>query len=123
MEKPEQSLFAEFLDYWHGKCAGRPMPTRADIDPLDIPRLLPHVYLVESSWHPAERAATQRTFVIDASSGEVTRHAATMQAYTDDEYRQLLGECGFEEMESHPSLTGGGHESQPGMVALLARSG
>jgi hypothetical protein len=47
VEKSEQSLLAEFLDYWRGKCAGRPMPTRADIDPLDIPRLLPHVYLVD----------------------------------------------------------------------------
>jgi len=33
--------------YWRGKAAGRPMPARADIDPIDIPRLLPDVMLVE----------------------------------------------------------------------------
>lgn len=34
-------------DYWQRIAAGRPMPGRADLDPLDIPRLLPHVMLVD----------------------------------------------------------------------------
>lgn len=54
MEKPEQSLLTEFLDYWRGKCDGRPMPRRADIDPLDIPRLLPHVYLIDIHENPLD---------------------------------------------------------------------
>lgn len=33
--------------YWLGKAAGRAMPSRADIDPVDIPKLLPDVMLVE----------------------------------------------------------------------------
>jgi hypothetical protein len=33
--------------YWRGKAAGRAMPSRADIDPIDIPKLLPDVMLVE----------------------------------------------------------------------------
>jgi hypothetical protein len=33
--------------YWQGKAAGRSMPGRADIDPTEIPRLLPDVMLVE----------------------------------------------------------------------------
>src|ERR1051325_7524125 len=37
----------EALDYWHGKLSGRAMPARADLDPAEIPRLLPHVMLVE----------------------------------------------------------------------------
>lgn len=37
----------EALDYWRSKSAGRPMPRRSDIDPIDIPKLLPHVMLVE----------------------------------------------------------------------------
>ena len=36
------------LDYWRLKSAGRSMPRRADIDPLDIPKLLPHVMVVEA---------------------------------------------------------------------------
>ena len=45
--KPEHSYLVEFLEYWRGKCDGRAMPARADIDPLEIPRLLPYVYLVD----------------------------------------------------------------------------
>ena len=33
--------------YWHKKAAGRRMPCRADIDPIEIPRLLPDVMLVD----------------------------------------------------------------------------
>src|SRR5579864_2837401 len=34
-------------DYWRGKAAGRAMPRRADIDPTEIPKLLPDVMLVD----------------------------------------------------------------------------
>ena len=34
-------------DYWAGKRRGRAMPARADLDPIDIPALLPHVFLIE----------------------------------------------------------------------------
>ena len=33
--------------YWRDKAAGRAMPGRADIDPIEIPKLLPDVMLVE----------------------------------------------------------------------------
>jgi hypothetical protein len=35
------------LGYWQEKCAGRLMPTRADIDPAEIRRFLPHITLVD----------------------------------------------------------------------------
>lgn len=34
--------------YWKSKCRGDRLPRRADIDPLDIPRLLPLITLVEA---------------------------------------------------------------------------
>jgi hypothetical protein len=34
-------------DYWRCKVAGRAMPRRADIDPTEIPKLLPDVMLVD----------------------------------------------------------------------------
>jgi len=34
-------------DYWRCKAAGRAMPGRADIDPTEIPKLLPDVMLVD----------------------------------------------------------------------------
>jgi len=35
------------LYYWRRQSAGKPMPRRADIDPIDIPRLLRDLMLVE----------------------------------------------------------------------------
>ncbi len=33
--------------YWQSKKAGRPMPRRADLDPIEIPKLLQHVMLID----------------------------------------------------------------------------
>jgi len=37
----------EAYAYWSGKLAGRPMPRRRDIDPVEIPALLPYVVLID----------------------------------------------------------------------------
>ena len=48
---PEPSILAPVLQpllaYWKSRAGDRPLPARADIDPLDIPRLLPFLYLVD----------------------------------------------------------------------------
>jgi len=41
------AILSEALAYWRSKRAGRAMPQRRDIDPCDIPRLLPHVQITE----------------------------------------------------------------------------
>jgi hypothetical protein len=33
--------------YWRGKLAGRAMPARRDIDPVDVPTLLSYVMLAD----------------------------------------------------------------------------
>ena len=38
-----QQLYA----YWRNRAAGRPLPARGDLDPIDIPLLLPYVMLVD----------------------------------------------------------------------------
>jgi hypothetical protein len=35
------------LEYWQRKCAGRAMPSRADVDPNELRRFLPHITLVD----------------------------------------------------------------------------
>jgi hypothetical protein len=39
--------FAQLIDYWMQRRARKAMPARADIDPTDIPRLLPQIFLVD----------------------------------------------------------------------------
>ena len=38
--------------YWHSKLDGREMPSRDDLDPVEIPSLLPYVALIEVHWTP-----------------------------------------------------------------------
>jgi hypothetical protein len=46
-EVSEQAL-AELFDYWAARCRGRRMPSRRDIDPLEIPRKhLPDLMLID----------------------------------------------------------------------------
>ena len=83
----------------------------------------PHLYLQESFWDVERETATTRYLIIDASTGNVTRHADTMQAYFDEGYRSLLAECGFIEPEIYPSLSGEVDVSQSGLMAIVARKG
>lgn len=49
-EAPLSPMGREFLLYWHSKCPAPPgsgFPTRADIAPEEIPRLLPHIFMVD----------------------------------------------------------------------------
>lgn len=43
----DEPVLAELHDYWLERCHGRPAPARSDIDPVDIPNLLPHIALAE----------------------------------------------------------------------------
>ncbi len=99
---------------------GRAAPSRYSA-PAGLFSDRPHLCLEESFWQAASQTATTRYFIIDAATGEVTRHAATCQGYTDDEYRSLLAECGFEDVRLWPTLTGSEEGSHPGLLAITAR--
>lgn len=58
----------------------------------------PHLCLEERFWHPERHVTTERYLIIDAQTSEVTRYAASTQAYTPEDYRALLESCGFQEV-------------------------
>ena len=43
----DEPVLSALYDYWAGHRRGRKAPARADIDPVDIPHLLPHIALTE----------------------------------------------------------------------------
>jgi hypothetical protein len=55
LRRPENQAFLEFYEYWRRKAAGKAMPSRADLDPLEIPQLLPGVFLVDVVPGPPRR--------------------------------------------------------------------
>jgi hypothetical protein len=45
--QPQNRPFLEFYEYWSAKGAGKVLPSRADLDPLEIPQLLTNVFLMD----------------------------------------------------------------------------
>ncbi len=62
----------------------------------------PHIGLLESFWIAEHKTNIERYYIVDAQSGEVTRYAASCQAYTEDEMAALLKDCGFTEVRFYP---------------------
>jgi len=81
----------------------------------------PHLCLEESAWDEAQHVTIQRYYVVDAETGAVQRHAASNQAYTDEEYTRLIQECSFTAPHFYPSLEGSATATQPGLMVLVAR--
>jgi len=81
----------------------------------------PHIVLTENIWLDELDIAMTRHYAIDAGTGEVTRHAQTMQAYTDDGYRDLLSSCGFADVVFYPSLTGEEGGDDYGLMVIVGR--
>jgi len=80
----------------------------------------PHLCLQENFWDSESQTATTRYFIIDAATGRVTRHAASYQGYSDEQYKSLLTDTGFENVRLLPSLMGGEDRTQVGLIAVVA---
>lgn len=66
----------------------------------------PHLRLDESVWDAERRIATERYYVIDAATTEVTLYAQSIQAYGDDVHAAMLHDAGFAMDGVYPALTG-----------------
>jgi len=64
---------AALLEYWLACRHGRDVPARADIDPLSIPRLLPHIAIYELEGEPVRfRYRLVGTAIVTADGRELT---------------------------------------------------
>lgn len=81
----------------------------------------PHLMLTESGWDATHQVATHRFYVIHAETGQVSRYAASYQAYNDAEYLALLAENGFVDIQFYPSLIGAGERAMDFFVILAYR--
>ncbi|WP_335920274.1 class I SAM-dependent methyltransferase [Shewanella algae] len=58
----------------------------------------PHLLLTEHAWDEALQISSTLFWVIE-ENGKVTRFGSRMQAWQDEEYLQLLNECGFNKIQ------------------------
>ena len=81
----------------------------------------PHLCLQENFWDDDTGVVTRRYFIVDAATGEVTRYAQSLKAYTTEQYRVILEKAGFKNVRFYDSLVGQKDESQPDLLAITAR--
>ncbi len=81
----------------------------------------PHLCLQENFWDAESETVTRRYFIVDAATGEVSRYAQSMKAYTDQQYRAVLENAGFANVRFHPSLTGRNDPSQSSLLVITTR--
>lgn len=81
----------------------------------------PHLCLMETFWDEEQKTATERFYIVDARNGEVTHHAASTQAYDEDELEELLLETGFAQVDFHPSMTGREEDEVNDFLVVTAR--
>ena len=67
------------LTYWQMKRAGRAMPARRDIDPVDIPALLPYVVLIDVLAEPLDF----RYRLIGTEIRNISRHDYTGRRFSE----------------------------------------
>jgi SAM-dependent methyltransferase len=65
-----------------------------------------HICLMETFWNEEQKVATERFYILDSDSGEVTHHSASTQAYSEDELDAILEELGYGNISFYSSLTG-----------------
>ncbi len=71
MLKNDPILF-DLWAYWHAKRDGRKMPRRKDIDPTEIPPLLPHILLIETDEQKRFRYRLVGTAIVETYGQELT---------------------------------------------------
>jgi SAM-dependent methyltransferase len=79
----------------------------------------PHICLKDGSWSESEQASVERYFVIDASTGEASVYASTLQAYSEQQYCELLSSAGLPNVIRYASLEG---SETPGQEAFFVLS-
>jgi hypothetical protein len=74
----------------------------------------PHLVLQENFWDENAKASTVRFVIIDAQTGAVSSYALSNEAYTEDEFGDVLRTAGFGDVRKYPSLAGkAGAEEMP----------
>jgi hypothetical protein len=77
------------LHYWHGKCGGRAMPARRDIDPIEMKRWLGNLLLVEFPPDPMQyRIRLDGVNLVDFYRG--SREGKGVEAMTSEEERRIV---------------------------------
>jgi hypothetical protein len=71
-ERLRHPMLREIYGYWDAKRGGRMMPRRSDIDPSEIPKLLPRILIVQALGDGRFRYRLAGTAIVEAFGVEIT---------------------------------------------------
>jgi SAM-dependent methyltransferase len=80
-----------------------------------------HICLQENNWNEEDAVTTQRYYILDCQTSEVSRHASSTKAYTEDDFNVMLKECGFKDFQAIPSLIGENEPTQEDFFVVIAK--
>ncbi len=72
---PDDSLIMQFFTYWRSIAKGVAMPARQDLDPIDIPKIIPWMYLIDVLRQPG--GIDFRYRLVGSRNAELVRQDAT----------------------------------------------
>jgi SAM-dependent methyltransferase len=81
----------------------------------------PHLCLMDNFWDEEQAVATERFFIVNPQTGEVTRYAFSTQAYTEEQYVAMLTQAGFHDIAFYPSLSGVEDMQTDEMYVIVAK--
>lgn len=82
----ESPRIRQLFAYWQSRCRGGGLPRRADIDPADIPQLMPNILIVDIEYEPFRvRYRLVGTQIVETTGFEFTGRYLDEIILPDDE--------------------------------------
>lgn len=81
----------------------------------------PHICLSENVWHEPDHAAETSFYIVDAETGEVTLYRNTLRGYSPDDYRAILSDAEFDDIEILPAWDKKEIELSDALLLIRAR--
>jgi len=90
--------------YWSGRCAEQRLPGRGDLDPLDIPELLPNLMLIDVTARPLRLTYRLVGTALVGRLGRDTTGLSVEDGYLGDDWEKILPDYLYVIGEGRPCL-------------------
>ncbi len=100
----QQPLLRELYAYWRARCVGGALPARAALDPVDIPRLLPNLMLIDVTHDPFDLRYRLVGTALVAYMGRDTTGLRVEDGYLGRDWPRILPDYETAVFERRPVL-------------------
>lgn len=116
------NIAQEMLRYWQKKRGTRHMPSRKDIDPTEIPFLLPHIMLIDVTYNPLDFQCRLAGEHIVTWGFDLTGYALSVLKTSIPELKLIWGACTDVVHTSQPKLDKLNYLSPQGIMKRIQYS-